>query len=82
MFYAYVLFSLNKGIYYKGSTENLVVRVQQHNDGLVAFTSKYRPWKIVYYEVFSTRAEALKREKFFKSGKGREWLKNTLNNIS
>lgn len=82
MFYAYVLLSLNKEIYYKGSTENLVVRVQQHNDGLVTFTCKYRPWKLVYDEVFSTRAEALKREKFFKSGKGREWLKNTLNNVS
>ncbi len=82
MFYAYVLLSLKKEIYYKGSTENLAARIQQHNDGLVAFTSKYRPWKLVYYEIFSTRAEAMKREKFFKSGQGREWLKNILDNIS
>lgn len=82
MFYAYVLLSLKKRIYYKGSTENLSARIQQHNDGLVAFTSKYKPWKLIYYEEYSTRAEAMNREKFFKSGKGREWLKNNLTNNS
>ncbi len=79
MFYAYILLSLKKEIYYKGSTENLAARIQQHNDGLVAFTSKYRP---CYYEIFSTRAEAMNREKFFKSGKDREWLKNNIKDIS
>ena len=83
MFYTYILFSIKKGNYYKGSTENLDARIQQHNAGLVSFTSKYKPWKLVYYEIHPTRAEAMKREKFFKSGKGREWLKNNIpNNIS
>ena len=78
MFYAYVLQSLIKGILYKGSTENLDARVAQHNNGLVAFTSKFRPWKLIYHETFTTRAEAMAREKFFKSGKGREWLKKII----
>ena len=75
MYYTYVLESLKNGILYKGSTENLEQRLQQHNDGLVNFSSKHRPWKLVYHECFATRAEAMAREKFFKSGKGREWLK-------
>lgn len=78
MFYAYVLKSEINGILYKGSTQNIEERIKQHNDGLVKFTSKYKPWKLVYKEIFTTRADALSREKFFKSGKGRELLKQIL----
>jgi putative endonuclease len=82
MFYTYVLRSLKKNILYKGSTENLNQRLEQHNNGLVTFTSKFKPWKFVYHETFTTRAEAMAREKFFKSGKGREWLKNVIEKSS
>ena len=78
MYYTYVLQSQQKNILYKGSTSNLELRIIQHNDGLVAFTKKYRPWVLVYHETFSTRSEAMAREKFFKSGKGREWLKQII----
>jgi putative endonuclease len=78
MFYTYVLQSDINGNLYKGSTENLDARIVQHNNGLVNYTSKYRPWKLVYSEQFNSRAEAMAREKFFKSGKGREWLKQKL----
>ena len=76
MYYAYVLRSTANGMLYKGSTQDLQTRLQQHNDGLVAFTSKYTPWELVLFEVFETRAEAMVREKFFNSGKGRDWLKS------
>ncbi len=82
MFYAYVLASQKKDIFYYGSTAHIELRLQQHNDGLVTFTSKFRPWKLIYFEVFSTRSEAMKREKIFKSGKGRQWLKNIITNSS
>jgi putative endonuclease len=82
MFYTYVLRSLKKNILYKGSTENLNQRLEQHNNGLVTFTNKFKPWKLVYHETFTTRAEAMAREKFFKSGKGREWLKNVIEKSS
>ena len=78
MYYTYVLQSQQKDILYKGSTANLELRIQQHNDGLVSFTKKYRPWKLVYHEIFATRAEAMAREKFFKSGKGRDWIKENI----
>jgi len=78
MFYTYVLQSQVNGYLYKGSTEKLEARVEQHNAGLVNYTSKYMPWKLVYFEVFDSRSEAMAREKFFKSGKGREWLKQKL----
>lgn len=82
MYYTYILQSQQKDILYKGSTANLEVRIQQHNDGLVSFTKKYRPWKLIYHETFTTRAEAMAREKFFKSGKGRDWLKENIKTTS
>ena len=78
MFYAYVLQSETNGNLYKGSTENLEARIVQHNSGLVNYTSKYGPWKLVYFEEFNSRSQAMAREKFFKSGQGRQWLKQKL----
>lgn len=77
-FYTYILLSLENGDLYKGSTEDLHRRFQEHNSGQVKYTSRYMPWKLVYYEEYETRSEALAREKYFKSGKGRQWLKEHL----
>jgi putative endonuclease len=44
------------------------------------WTKRFQPWKIFYFEEFSTKKEALFREKELKSGKGREFIKlKTLN---
>jgi len=75
MYYVYVLRSCVNGDLYKGSTENLERRLIQHNEGLVKYTSKFKPWELVYYEEFETRSLAVRRERFFKTGKGRELLK-------
>jgi putative endonuclease len=77
-FHTYVLQSLANGDLYKGSTENLERRIIEHNSGQVKYTSRYMPWKLVYCEEYETRSEALAREKFFKTGKGRQWLKEHL----
>ncbi len=79
IYYTYVLRSTVKDILYKGSTEDLQRRLQEHNSGIVNFTSKYMPWELVYWETFPTRSDALKREKFFKSGKGRAFLRERIN---
>jgi len=75
MYYAYILKSKVDGSFYKGSTENLELRLKQHNAGKCDYTSRKAPWEIVYSEVFSTREEALKREKYFKSAAGRRFIK-------
>lgn len=50
-------------------------RLKSHNDlATKGFTVSCRPWKLIYQEQFESKAEAIKREKFLKSGKGREWL--------
>jgi putative endonuclease len=74
MFYTYVLKSLSTGRHYYGSTSDIKKRLKYHNSGKVRSTKAYRPWEIIYYEIFETKTEAMKRELFFKSIDGYNWL--------
>jgi putative endonuclease len=64
--YVYILESEIDGDYYKGSTQDYLKRLEEHNTGLSKFTSTKLPWKLRYVEVFSTKKEALLREKQLK----------------
>ena len=74
-FYAYILLSSEDGLHYYGSTSNLENRLKAHNSGKSKFTKGHRPWKNIYSEKFETRSETMRRETFFKSINGRNWLK-------
>ena len=74
----YVLSSTVDGSYYKGMTQNLPARLEQHNAGKTKSTKGKRPWQVVYTEKYSTAAEARKREKFLKTAAGRRYLKMKL----
>ncbi|OGJ87307.1 MAG: hypothetical protein A2268_01850 [Candidatus Raymondbacteria bacterium RifOxyA12_full_50_37] len=83
MFTVYVLFSDTAGKRYTGYTADLERRIQEHNDitagSLGRFTLKNGPWRLVYHETgYATRKEAMKREKFLKSGQGRQYLDGIL----
>ena len=75
MYYVYVIYSDKIKRFYTGSTENLYKRLEHHNLGLNRWSRRGIPWGIVYFEKYETRNEVLKREKFLKSGKGRESIK-------
>ncbi|MBL8029684.1 MAG: GIY-YIG nuclease family protein [Candidatus Doudnabacteria bacterium] len=75
MYYVYFLKSLQNGDVYIGSCENVQLRYTQHNKGRVKSTKGYRPWKLLSYETCLTRSEAMKKEKFYKSGQQKELLK-------
>ena len=77
-FYSYVLRSLKNGILYKGSTQDIEKRLIIHNQGLVNYSSKHTPWELVLFEQFETRGEAIKREKWYKTGTGRDWIKSQI----
>ena len=66
MYYVYILESLVDGTFYKGSSENYERRLEQHNNGESQYTSRKRPWKIVFAQEMSTKREALIREKAIK----------------
>jgi putative endonuclease len=75
MFFVYVLRSRKDGALYIGLTSNLDRRIGEHNSGKERTTRHRRPFDLVHSEAFPTRPEARAREKFFKSGYGREQLK-------
>jgi len=75
MHYVYILKSLKTGRLYKGSTRDLKRRVADHNSGKNTSTKSGMPWKLIYYEAFEHREDALREEKFLKSGKGHERIK-------
>lgn len=83
MYSVYVIQNI-QGILYKGFTKDLKKRIAQHNapDGFKSYTSKRGPWKLVYVEEFPTELEAKSREKFLKSGKGRDFLKEMIGRLS
>ena len=74
MKYVYVLISKKDGIRYIGSGSSAIERLRRHNKGDYRFTKGHRPWNLTYTEQYLTRSEAVKREKFLKSGQGRKWL--------
>ncbi|MGE4488106.1 MAG: GIY-YIG nuclease family protein [Kiritimatiellales bacterium] len=71
---AYALSSGGQWIY-KGSTKDLAARIHLHLCGKVSRTKNRRPLKLVYYEYFDNYTDARRREIWLKSGQGRKWLK-------
>ena len=82
MYYVYILKSISTGKLYKGFTNDLKRRVREHNYGNSQFTSCNGPWKLIYCEIFTNKTDALREEKFLKSGKGKERIKFLLQNTN
>ncbi len=74
MYYVYVLRNHNNFNRYIGHCKNIPDRLNDHNFGKVKSTKAFIPWHLVHHEEFNTRVEAITRERFLKSGIGREWL--------
>ena len=71
----YAILCENDAIYI-GQTQDLYRRLEQHEKGLAGqYTKKYKPKKLIHFEVYNTRKEAVEREKKLKTGFGRKWLK-------
>ncbi len=78
MYYIYVLHSEKDSQIYTGFSENLKLRFEQHNKGLVESTKDRRPLKLIYYEACLDRNDALKREKYLKTYHGNMYIRNRL----
>lgn len=81
MYYVYAISSDSRNYIYVGLTDNVERRVNEHNSGKNKTTKPYRPFKLFHQEQFETRAEARNREKYLKSGTGKEYLKMILSNF-
>jgi putative endonuclease len=76
--FIYILFSFKINRYYVGSTDDLGWRLERHNSGWGRYTKKGIPWKLVYYETYQTKSEALKREKEIKRKKSRKYIESLI----
>ena len=76
-YFVYLLKS-EEGFHYTGHTPDLQERLDKHNSHISHSTKHGHNWQIIYTEKFPTRSEAMKREKWLKSGAGREWIKKNI----
>ena len=77
MYYIYILQNKDKKLYI-GFTTNLKSRLQKHNSGSVKSTKPYRPWKLIFYEAYVSKKDAMRREEYLKTAKGRTTIKTML----
>ena len=76
MYSVYVLFSEKHNKHYTGFTSDYKKRFISHNEfGIKDWTTRYRPWKSIHTKEFSDKKEAMKYEKWLKSGVGRSFIK-------
>ena len=75
MYKVYAIKSTIRNYIYVGLTADLDERIRRHNSGREKTTRAYRPFELIYWEEQPTREDARKREKYFKSGVGKEFLK-------
>ncbi len=86
MFDVYVIKSLSTGKIYIGQTKDLDARLKRHNGELKSKAGSYTklnrgPWVKVYKEEFTTRPEAIKRERELKSYRGREFIRSVIKDV-
>jgi len=75
MFYVYILISLKDNKLYIGFTTNLKKRYKEHQEGKVFATKGRRPLKLIFYEAFVSKEDAIRRENYFKTNPGKRTLK-------
>ena len=77
MYFVYILYSASSGKTYTGYTNDVARRFTEHNvTETKGFTLRYRPWVIIHTESFQDKQLAMAREKFLKTGRGREEIKS------
>ncbi|MFH0852860.1 MAG: GIY-YIG nuclease family protein [bacterium] len=76
----YILQSGKDNSYYIGWTSDIAARIVRHNSGETNYTSKKKPWKIVYTEDYKDKTLAIKREKEIKRRKSRKYIENLIIN--
>ena len=82
MFYVYLLEHQTDKSWYIGYSENLKRRLNEHRSGSGSRTTSLKKgnYKLIYYESYLNKQDALGREKYLKSGSGRKYLKKQLKN--
>ena len=78
MYYVYILYSESGDRYYKGMSQNPENRLRYHNAKEKGYTSRYRPWKLVWKKAYETKQEALNVEQQLKKWKSRVMIERVI----
>jgi len=81
-FLLYILRSETSGRFYVGTCADLVDRLTRHNENRSKSTRARGPWVVVYTETFSTRAEALERERQIKAWKSHRSIEELVASVA
>ena len=81
-FWVYIIQSEKDNWTYTGHTNDVDRRLNDHNRGKMKSTRHRGPFKLIHTEEFPSRSEAMIREKFLKSGKGRQIREELFKQIS
>jgi putative endonuclease len=77
-YYVYVLRSLKDAKFYTGYTTDLRKRFKEHQDGIVTSTKSRIPFELIFYEAYRNEYDAMRREKYLKTSKGKNTLRQML----
>jgi len=81
MHYVFVRLSMRDNKFYIGySSVDVKTRLQKHNGKVVKSTQRRTPLKLVHFEAYPNKFDALRREKYFKTNKGKRTLRLMLRN--
>jgi putative endonuclease len=70
-YFVYILWSASGKRFYIGISESVEARLEQHNSGaLPGWTTRYRPWALVFIEEYPSYRDARRRELELKAQKG------------
>ncbi len=75
-YFVYIIFSSKLNKYYTGFTENIIIRLEQHNAGISTFTSKGIPWEFIYSFEVNSISEARILEKEIKGRGAKRFLQD------
>jgi putative endonuclease len=77
MYFVYGLYSPGHKKIYIGYTSDLEKRLFSHNNPINdCYTSRFKPWIVIYSEELKDKKTAMRRERQLKSAKGREFVKS------
>lgn len=78
MFGVYIIRSCKDGSLYTGYSADVKKRFAEHNKGVVRSTCNRRSLEMLFCELYKNKEDALQRERFFKTGWGRNYVKKIL----
>lgn len=81
MVWVYAISSVVRNYIYVGMTKDVNARLARHNKGREKITKPYAPFQLIYTEVCANRVKAREREKYWKSGIGKQKLRDIRDQI-